>query len=260
MDFLDRVVFDVRKSLQQGFYRAKGPWSVGTRCSFVKAIQNCPATRNAIIAEIKPISPTEGDLLNDTRIDELISHYISTNLIGLSVLTEPTHFGGSLEILNQAGRHKIPVLMKDFVLSLEQLDAACAHGASAVLLIARLFYRGYSQQSLDTMIRDAHARGLEVLLEVASHEEYLQALESDAEMIGINNRDLATLQIDLNRTIEILNQWRKDRLVWSLSGMKTKSDLKRLREAGVDAFLIGTGLLKARNPRAKLDELMDTGI
>ncbi len=252
MDYLARIVQDVQRSIDDGYYRVLPKGLVGRQHSFCDAIMHSSPSRNAIIAELKPASPSEGALLGSRTVDDLLSLYAASGVKGLSVLTEPEHFRGSLEYLQRASLLGLPLLMKDFVIGVEQLDAARAHGASAILLIATLFERGYSPIELDTMIEEAHRRSLEVLLEVTSSDEYRQALQTGAEMIGINNRDLTTLRVDLNRTAEILSAAPKDRIVWSLSGMQTKDDLKKLREAGADAFLIGTNVLKADDPSAKL--------
>jgi indole-3-glycerol phosphate synthase len=251
------MMHDVRSSIWRGYYRSRTEGQPEPRRSFVEAIGQRPSQRNAIIAELKPISPSEGILLGGSKfINERLALYAGAGVTGLSVLTEPVHFGGSLENLGRASHLGLPVLMKDFVISLEQLDAASAHGASAVLLIATLFERGYASRGLSEMIRAAHERGLEVLLEVASRGAYQRALETEADMIGINNRDLRTLRVDLRRTIEILRAAPKDRLIWSLSGVRHAEDVRRLCAAGADAFLVGTSLMKASDLPAKLDELL----
>jgi indole-3-glycerol phosphate synthase len=172
------------------------------------------------------------------------------------VVTDPDHFGGSLESLSYAGETGLPTLMKDFVMDPVQLDAGAACGGSAVLLILTIFRRGYPRLSVETLIAEAHSRGLEVLLEVNSLEEYEQSLQTDAEMIGINHRDLATLQLDLGLTERILSRASKDRPVWALSGIKTPEDVRRLKAAGADASLVGTSLLRSSHPGAALRELI----
>ncbi|MBI1743770.1 indole-3-glycerol-phosphate synthase [Candidatus Acetothermia bacterium] len=256
MDYLDRIVSDVQQSIRHGYYQSRPQGSIGPKFSFVQAIAHCSEGKNAIIAELKPASPSEGILLKKNSTDEMLSLYVQAGVSGLSILTEPQHFGGSLENLRHASLLGLPTLTKDFVICTEQLDAARAYGASGVLLIATLFERDYASLNLDAMISEAQKRELEVLLEVASLDEYERALKTNATMIGINNRDLTSLKIDLNRTADILGKSSKDRLIWSLSGVDTREDLQKLRDAGADAFLVGTSLLKAKDPQVKLAELL----
>ena len=132
--------------------------------------------------------------------------------VGISVLTEPKHFNGSLQTLVETrAAVNLPILMKDIIIIPEQIEVASQIGANAVLLIEALFEKGYCEMSVDKMIAFAHAKGLEVLLETHTEEEFQSAVETDADLVGINNRNLATLKIDLNTTKAILekqqNQW-----------------------------------------------------
>lgn len=259
MDWLDRLAQAALKTLDSGYYTNVTPVTLENRPmrSFVQAIrEKGKAGRLAIIAEIKPASPSGGPLWVGTDIPELARQLGAAGVAGLSVLTEPVYFGGSLQNLREAGTSERPTLMKDFLLAPVQLDAARACGASATLLILTLFNRGYAQLELAEMIGAAHARGLEVLLEVNSPEEYRQARETQAEMIGINNRELASLQVDLGRTGAILAQVQKDRPLWALSGIETRQDIQRLSAVGADAFLIGSSLMRSADPAAKLAELI----
>lgn len=172
------------------------------------------------------------------------------------MLTDPDHFGGSLELLGMAAQTGLPVLMKDFLLDPVQLEACRRWGGSAALLILTLFRRGYARFPLEEMIAAAHERGLEVLLEVSTEDEYEEALATRADMIGINHRDLATLTLDPGKTERILRKHAKDRLVWALSGMETPDDVRRLRRVGADAFLVGTSLLRAGHLKGSLQALL----
>lgn len=259
MDHLDRLARSTLERIHAGYYEGPSVTNATFRRqrSFVAAIRRVQREgRNAVIAEIKPASPSAGPLLSHTDICKLAEGFRETGAVGLSVLTEPTHFGGSLENLKLASKAGLPTLMKDFLLDPVQLDACIACGGSAVLFILTLFHQGYTRISLDEFIREAHRRKLEVLLEVNSLGEYEQALETQVDMIGINNRDLATLRVDLSTTERILHQAPKDRLLWSLSGVEKIEDLQRLKSAGADAFLVGTALMQAGAPEAKLAELL----
>jgi indole-3-glycerol phosphate synthase len=256
MDHLDVFVRDTWKRINAGYYTNVTQVTLKQR-SFVRSLRRAQtAGKNAIIAELKPVSPSEGRLLDGRSPRDLLGIYRRAGAVGLSVVTDPDHFGGSLESLSCAGETGLPTLMKDFVMDPVQLDACAACGGSAVLLILAIFRRGYPRLSIETLIAEAHSRGLEVLLEVNSLEEYEQTLQTDAEMIGINHRDLATLQLDLGLTKRILSRAPKDRPVWSLSGIKTPEDVRRLKAAGADAFLVGTSLLRSSHPGAALRELI----
>ncbi|MFP4646573.1 MAG: indole-3-glycerol-phosphate synthase [Candidatus Acetothermia bacterium] len=226
--------------------------------SFVSAIRNCDS--RAIVAEIKPGSPTAGKLFGGKfSPSEAGRTYLKGGAAGLSVLTDPDHFYGSLSYLAEVSELDTPVLMKDFVLHRLQLKAAKALGADAVLLIYRLFDRGCARLNLPEAIDYAHELSLEVLLEVNGGSEYKSALNTQSEMIGINNRDLRTLEVDLKATDRILGEFEKDRLIWSMSGISEEEEVEYLKQAGADAFLVGTSLARAGRPEALLRSLCGGG-
>nr|BAL59570.1 indole-3-glycerol-phosphate synthase [Candidatus Acetothermum autotrophicum] len=266
MDHLESIVRDVRQTVESGYYRDLSPGPSPTRGGelglrvrprFSEAI----ALRrgSAVIAELKPASPGAGALLGQRAPAEILSKYARSGAVGISVLTEPVHFGGSLELLVCASRTGLPTLMKDFIIAPEQIVAAALCGASAVLVIVTVFERHYTSLTLEEAIALAHEHDLEVLAEVASVEEFLRAQRTEADMIGINNRDLVTLHTDLGRTEAILRAVRKDRVIWSLSGIETAQEIRRLRAAGADAFLVGAALMRAQDPAQKLRELIAYG-
>lgn len=255
-DYLDQLAKTALETIQSGYYQIPMNDFPSTTPSFVKAIR--ADSKVSLIAEVKPASPSGGPLLGDKTPREVVDLFVEAQVTGLSVLTEPVHFGGSLDTLGYAASKGFPVLFKDFVLDSAQLDAARQSGASAVLLILALFERRYAAVSLEAMIGAATERGLEVLLEVYNATEYQQALRTSATMIGINNRDLKTLHVDLNATKAVLKSHLKDRIVWSLSGVNTAQDLNFLRQSGADAFLIGTSLMKSKQPQRLLRSLMVT--
>lgn len=257
MDHLEQIVYDVRRTIRSGYYRVSLQTIPRARPSFSAAI--ALQRGYAVIAELKPVSPLAGTLLRDRSPTDVLSQYVRSGAVGISVLTEPVHFGGSLALLAQASQTGLPTLMKDFIIASEQIVAGAVSGASAVLLIVTLFQRRWTSVTLPEAIALAHEHGVEVLAEVASVEEFLIAQQTDADMIGINNRDLVTLHTDVKRTGEILRRVQKDRLVWSLSGIETAHDIRRLRAAGADAFLIGTALMHAEDPAHKLQELIAYG-
>ncbi|MCJ7632023.1 indole-3-glycerol-phosphate synthase, partial [Candidatus Bathyarchaeota archaeon] len=151
-----------------------------------------------------------------------------------------------------------PLLMKDFVVSSVQIDAASRFGADAILLIQALFDRNYCDRGLNEMIEYAHSHRLEVLLEAHNEDEFRKAITTDADLIGINNRDLRTFAIDLNVTQEILKKnVICDRIIVSESGIESPEDLCFLRNAGAHAFLVGTAVMSANNIEEKVRELTE---
>ncbi len=225
--------------------------------SLRKAILDCKF--NPIIAEIKSASPSAGVIRENVEADAVARVMEKAGAVGLSVLTEPKQFNGSLEALAKARRAvKIPILMKDIILSPIQIQAASKLGANAVLLIQTLFDRGYCQKTIDEMINGAHMMGLEVLLETHTLSEFASALKTDADLIGINNRNLGTLTVDLNVTKTILQSINpKNKLIVSESGINTPSDISFLHESGASAFLIGSSIMSCENIGEKVKEFVN---
>jgi indole-3-glycerol phosphate synthase len=147
--------------------------------------------------------------------------------------------------------------MKDIVLSPVQLEAASRIGADAILLIQALFDRGCCECDVPEMIREAHSRNLEVLLETHSEDEFRRAVASHADLVGINNRNLATLAVDLNVTRKILRNIDVDgKVVVSESGIRNPADIRFLRESGARAFLIGSAIMACEDVEAKVKEFV----
>jgi len=147
--------------------------------------------------------------------------------------------------------------MKDILISPVQIEAAYRSGADAVLLIKSLFERGYGEVELADMIDYSHSRGLEVLLEAHGEDEFLSALETDADMIGINNRDLKTLKVDLGVTERILMEYSlKNRVIVSESGINGPEDIRFLYNCGANAFLVGMAIMEAKSIIKKVEELV----
>ncbi len=254
-DFLDVLARDARETVKSGYYHVlrqiKHP-----KLSLKKAIAECKG--NPVIAEIKGTSPSLGLLKDDVDASRIAKTMEDSGAMAISVLTEPKHFNGSLFALVQAREAvSLPILMKDIFISHEQVEKASEVGANVVLLIESLFERGYSEMERDEMITFAHSRGLEVLLETHTAKEFGSAMETSADLIGINNRNLATLEVDLNTTKEILQSHGKNgKPVISESGIKTQADLRFLRRCGADAFLIGSSIILAKNIHDKIKEFV----
>jgi indole-3-glycerol phosphate synthase len=170
------------------------------------------------------------------------------------VLTEPEFFGGSLADLEAArSACRLPILRKDFIVDPYQLYEAAASGADAVLLIVAVL----NQDDLQSLHGEALGLDLDVLVEVHSAEELECALEVvDADVIGINNRDLTDFSVDVNRTFELLADVPAGKTVVSESGIYTRDQLDELERVGVDAVLVGESLMRAENPEAAVQALV----
>lgn len=253
-DILDQLAVSTLERIGSGYYDLDHKGQRSKHRSFAQGIDE--EMFSPIIAEIKAGSPTKGKLLGSGfNPKERATCYLKSGALGLSVLTEPDHFYGSLEDLEEVSDLNNPVLMKDFVLDYPQIEAAHLLGADALLLIYRLFNRGYSALDLDEAINYIHKLGLEVLLETNDKAEYKSALNTNADMIGINNRDLRTLDVELSTTKNILSEVGKDRIVWSMSGISEREDVRFLEDAGTDAFLVGTSLTQSSQPEKLLRKL-----
>jgi indole-3-glycerol phosphate synthase len=255
-DFYDTLALDAQSTIVSGYYYVFTP-TPSLHLSLKKAIREC--TRNPVIAEIKPESPSMGVLKQEFEPREIAVAMEQGGAVGISVLTEPKHFKGSLLTLSKVRRAvNLPVLMKDIILNTEQVETALRAGADAVLLIKALFDRGYGEVNLERMITFAHSKGLEVLLETHTQKEFDEAIYTEADIIGINNRNLADLKIDLNTTKKILeNKTLKGLVVVSESGITTPADLKYLSEAGASAFLIGSSIMLTENVEEKVREFVN---
>ncbi len=147
--------------------------------------------------------------------------------------------------------------MKDIILVADQIEVAAQIGADAVLLIQALFDRDCCEMDVDKTVAFAHSNGLEVLLETHTEEEFRSAVETNADLVGINNRNLGTLKIDLHTTKEILKRNNnRCKIVVSESGIKTTKDLQFLRESGAEAFLIGSSIMLTDNIEEKVKEFV----
>lgn len=256
-DFLDVLAHDAKETVSSGYYQTlkstKQP-----KVSLKKAIQEC--TVNPVITEIKAASPSLGTIRNHVNSKEIAKAMEKGGAVAISVLTEPKHFNGSLPTLTQAREAvRLPILMKDIIISRKQVEKASKIGANAVLLIQALFDRGYGEIRIDEMINFAHYLGLEVLLEVHTEEEFKSATKTSADLIGINNRNLATLKTDLNTTKQILEKHENhSKMVISESGIKTNVDLQFLRDCGAFAFLIGSSIMLADDIELKVKEFVQS--
>jgi len=255
-DYLDVLANDAMKSIEEGYYNTSTKISAPPM-SLKEAIERCE--RVPIISEIKFASPSAGALRRKNDLKRIARDMEEGGAVGISVLTERKHFGGHIGFVAEIrDRANIPILMKDLILSPRQVDVASRTGANAILLIQTLFERGYCEKDVQSMIEHSHSRNLEVLLEVHTEDEFLSALNTGADMIGINNRNLETLEVDLEVTKRILTKYHiKEKVIVSESGINSPQDIRFLRECGAQAFLVGTVIMKASNIKEKVKELVE---
>jgi indole-3-glycerol phosphate synthase len=212
-----------------------------------------PTDRVNVIAECKRRSPSRGVLRPNYDAVAIATAYAKGGAAAISVLTEPTFFDGSLnDLAGVAGRVPVPVLRKDFIISEYQLLEARAAGAAAVLLIVAAM----TPDELQRLAAQAAALGLDVLVEVHDRSELDVALEAGARIIGVNNRNLRTLAVDVRASEELIAHVPKDAIAVSESGLKTAADLARLRAMGYRAFLIGERFMTVEHPGRALAALL----
>lgn len=213
--------------------------------------------QNAIIAEVKRRSPSLGSLNEEADAVATASRYAAHGAAAISVLTEPERFGGRFEDLAEvSARVPCPTLCKDFVVDPRQVLMARAHGASLVLLIVA----GLNDKALMSLRFDIEALGMQALVECHDEGEVDRALASGARIIGVNNRDLRSLVIDLAVCERLRPLIPDDRLPIAESGIASPADVRRLRASGYHRFLVGSSLMLAPNPGALLASLVhETG-
>lgn len=217
---------------------------------FLRAISQ---ERLQLIAEVKKASPSKGVLNPDLDPVVLGRSYAESGAAAISVLTEVNHFQGSLEYMSVIkDKVDIPLLRKDFIFDEYQIYESAAFGADALLLIAAIL----SQEQLSGLLQLSHRLGMDCLVEVHNETELEQAIQSQTKIIGINNRDLNTFEVDINTTRRLIPLVPVGISVVSESGIKSREDIITMMECGVNAVLIGEALITAESIPDKIKELM----
>jgi indole-3-glycerol phosphate synthase len=220
---------------------------------FRRALLEAARTRPAIIAELKKASPSKGVLRGSFPVGRLATALAAAGAAALSVLTEEEHFQGSLDHLREASAATdLPCLRKDFIVDEFQLLEARAHNADAVLLIAAAL--PYAE--LRALHGQARALCLDVLVEVHDEAELGRVAALGADIIGVNSRDLRTFQVDLATGLALADKLPANALKVAESGIRTAGDVRALRAAGYQAFLVGETLMRAEDPGNALQRLI----
>jgi indole-3-glycerol phosphate synthase len=209
-----------------------------------------------LIAEVKKASPSKGVIRTDFNPVEIARIYASNGASAISVLTEAKYFQGSIEhltdIRNALSNKRLPLLRKDFLCDPYQIYESRAYGADSLLLIVAIL----KPEKLQELLRISHELDMSCLVEVHNEAEVEIALRSEAMIIGINNRNLATFTVDLTTTERLRPLIPPDRVVVSESGIRERNDMEKLRHIGIDAVLVGESLMSAPNIAAKMKELL----
>ncbi len=259
MNVLDRIVASTREDVRRR--REEVPLSLleselagrGDDRPFQEAL-TLPGV--SVIAEHKRRSPSAGTIREGATVSEVVLAYERGGAAALSILTEGKHFGGSLDDLREARAVcPLPILRKDFIVDPYQVFESATAGADAILLIVAAL----DAKTLVSLYAEARALDLDVLVEVHDEEELDCALEQiDADVIGINNRNLADFSVDVERTFELLADIPAGKTVVSESGFHSRDQLDELERVGVDGVLVGESLMRAPDPEAGLRAL--TGV
>ncbi len=212
----------------------------------------------AVIAEIKRASPSKGDIAPGIDAAEQGLRYATSGAAGISVLTEPTWFKGSLgdmaavrEAVDVLGPARPAILRKDFIVDEYQVLEARCHGADAVLLIVA----SLDEAGLSRLYGAAHELGMEALVEVDNAEGMERAVALGAAVIGVNNRDLRSFNVDLGTTDRLAAMVPAGTLLAALSGISSRADVEHFAASGAEAVLVGESLMRAADPAAKVQEL-----
>ncbi len=205
-----------------------------------------------VVAEIKRASPSKGVIAEEFEPVSIAKEYVSADVAAISVLTEEDFFQGSLEILQQVRQNvSTPLLRKDFIIDPYQIYQSKFQGANCILLITSIL----STLELETFRKLADDLGMDILVEIHNETELEKALTVGADIIGINNRDLTTFQVDLNTTFKLREKIPPEKIVVSESGIKNREQVIALEKIGIDAILVGEILMRSKNKRNCLRSL-----
>ncbi len=253
MSFLDKILPSKKAevaALRAAFAKSKPPRPNGLP---IRDFEAALAGGNRLITEIKRKSPSHPEFHQAASPATLARAYFRNGAAALSIVTDKNHFGTSLaDVAEVKAAVPLPVLVKDFVIDDVQLFAAWVAGADAVLLIVRML----EEEQLNTLFEYAHGLGLHVLVECHDVADIQLAVNAEARLIGVNNRNLATLTTDLKHGAALMPHVPQPAIRISESGLYLREDITNMAEFGADAFLVGHALLQSRDPGRKVAELV----
>jgi indole-3-glycerol phosphate synthase len=253
MNFLDKAARSAIENAAAWRERFGDPDLIDrpSRSVFLDGDEGC-----GVIAEVKLRSPSRGDLVGDTDCLALPQIYQSAGAQAVSVVVEERHFGGSPELFVQVReRTDLPLLWKDFVVDTYQIQLAASLGASGILLIAGLL----KGRDLGGMIQRVRAEGLRPLVEIHDEEELERALDAGADLVGVNNRNLVTLEVDLELSARLAPQLGGAVQGVAESGMRNPEDVRRMADLGYRAVLVGEAFVTSPNPFKSLADMAGAG-
>ena len=253
-NILKRLVNNSQMAIDDGVYDVDVDLN-GSSKDLVSVIKT--NTHATLLTEIKFSSPSLGKIRTPSDAASVARQMVAGGAEAISILTQPHLFHGSPDyLINVRQATDVPLLMKDIMIDKTQIDAARKIGADYILVIQSLYNQGYLKD-IDEFIGYAHKKGLEVLLEVHTKEEMQDAQNTQADIIGINNRNLDTLEIDIKNTEELLSEHKKTVPIVTESGVQTADDIRYLKKCGADAFLVGTSIMKSDNIERQVRSLVN---
>ena len=254
-NILRKLVNNSQTAIDDGVYDI----DVKLQKSLLDFLQIIKSNNHAtLLTEIKFSSPSLGKIRTLSDPVNIAKQMIAGGSKALSILTQPYMFNGSPEYFIQVRRAVgVPLLMKDIMIDTVQIDAAEKIGADYMLVIQSLFDHGFLKD-IEGFIKYGHKKGLKILLEVHTRQEFQNALKTESDLIGINNRNLDTLEIDLKTADRVLEGYKKTKPIISESGIETPKDIQYLKKCGADAFLIGSSVMKSNNIKENVRKLVNS--
>ena len=243
-NILEKLVNNSKKAIDNGTYDI----SESLTNSGIDLSESIINSQHApLIAEIKFSSPALGNIKKISNPADIAIQMVNGGAVALSVLTQPFLFDGSPEYFMKIRKVvEAPMLMKDITIDKMQIDAAKKIGADYFLLIQSLFDKKMVLE-MDELIEYGHKNGVKVIVEAHTPKEFENACKTNADIVGINNRNLDTLKIDLNTTKNILEKSDSSKIIISESGIESQDDIRFLHKCGAKGYLIGTAIMKNKN-------------
>ena len=253
-NILEKLIQNSKKAIEDGIYDINESLpNSGTDLENIVT----KSEHAVLITEVKFSSPALGNIRKITDPVEIALNMVNGGASALSVLTQPYMFDGSPEFFMKVRKMvKVPMLMKDITVDTIQIDAAKKIGADYFLLIQSIFDKGLVND-IDGMIDYGHDLGLKVLIEAHTKQEFENSSNTNADIIGINNRNLDTMKIDLSTTEKILHNTEKTKLIVSESGISTSDDIRFLHKCGADAYLVGSSIMKTDDIQQTVQNLVN---